>query len=322
VLVRKAVLAAVVVAAGVAVAVFVVRRADGKPCEDTNLYTIRPDGTHRREVPAPESTFEPVWVTPTRLSLERSDSLDFIQMDQNGRTVEPANAAEGASLLRFSQVGPHFDVGRISLEWNGSKGFTIRRNGSAVAEVAFHGGLGEDYGLPASPEYPENPLTRPRLSPDGRSVAFLDRTGGVKGNVAIYTMATTGGTPRRLTRGEWDVDPVWSPDASMIAFVRLRKPGTGGGAVYVMRSNGTSQRRVAPGTSVAWSPDGSKLVINGVTARGAFGDLSVVGLDGTLERRLTTTGTVSDAPSWAPAALIAYMQEDGDPSQDKCKAGD
>lgn len=64
-----------------------------------------------------------------------------------------------------------------------------------------------------------------RISPDGRSVAFLRVSG--KNKPQLYVAPVDGGEPRRLTDLPLGAGaPVWSPDSSRIAFV-ARVPETG-----------------------------------------------------------------------------------------------
>ena len=65
--------------------------------------------------------------------------------------------------------------------------------------------------------------SQPALSPDGDRVVYVLRTldAGEDRNVdQLWTVPTSGGTPRRLTTGNADTSPAWSPDGSRIAFVR------------------------------------------------------------------------------------------------------
>lgn len=62
-------------------------------------------------------------------------------------------------------------------------------------------------------------LGSPEFSPDGREIAFWLNNGS--GHSHIYTVATEGGEPRRLTSGASnEVWPTWSPDGGTVAFVR------------------------------------------------------------------------------------------------------
>ena len=62
---------------------------------------------------------------------------------------------------------------------------------------------------------------QPRLSPDGRTVAF---TGTYGGNADVYTVPVDGGEPRRLT---WHPGPDaatgWTPDGRRIVFTSTRQ---------------------------------------------------------------------------------------------------
>ena len=106
-------------------------------------------------------------------------------------------------------------------------------------------------------------VERPRISPDGRRIAFvsvapdaLER--GYKRNIWLHT--PDDGETRQLSRGEKDSQPAWSPDGKRLAFVSARgeKP-----QIYLLPTDGlggearqlTSLRHGAH--SPAWSPDGS-----------------------------------------------------------------
>jgi serine/threonine protein kinase/Tol biopolymer transport system component len=104
----------------------------------------------------------------------------------------------------------------------------------------------------------------PSLSPDGTRVAYA--SGDSQGNFDIYTANTAEQQSRtRLTSApEFDCCPAWSPDGETIAFIRLLKDG---GEIRTVPTRGGAEqflRRVHTwfGSSVAWSPDGTSLVVS------------------------------------------------------------
>ncbi len=103
--------------------------------------------------------------------------------------------------------------------------------------------------------------TGPRISPDGKTVAFVASVPDLeenRSNSDIWLVPVKGGEPRRLTASEGgDFSPCWSPDGTRIAFISTRGgsaqvwsiPVTGGEAVQVTDiSTGASDP--------VWSPDG------------------------------------------------------------------
>ncbi|HEV7886734.1 MAG TPA: S9 family peptidase, partial [Acidimicrobiales bacterium] len=107
----------------------------------------------------------------------------------------------------------------------------------------------------------------PRISPDGRTVAFTVTTVDLDANdyrSRVWLADTAGQTkPRPFTAGEGkDQRARWSPDGRSLAFISKREDETSG--LYVIPVEGGGEvRRVAQSKEefedVAWSPDGSRL---------------------------------------------------------------
>jgi dipeptidyl aminopeptidase/acylaminoacyl peptidase len=111
----------------------------------------------------------------------------------------------------------------------------------------------------------------PRLSPDGRRVAYvvnrIDREARAYRS-AIWVAALDGSAePRQFTSGERsDHSPRWSPDGHWLAFVSNRDgedEKKAHGELYVMAADGGEPRRLTDSKesvdSVEWAPDSSRL---------------------------------------------------------------
>jgi dipeptidyl aminopeptidase/acylaminoacyl peptidase len=111
----------------------------------------------------------------------------------------------------------------------------------------------------------------PRLSPDGRRVAYVVSRTDEEGNAyrtAIWVAALDGSEePRQFTSGERnDGSPRWSPDGRWLAFVSNREGDDekkAKGQLYVLPADGGEPRKLTYGKesveSLTWSPDSSRI---------------------------------------------------------------
>jgi|1186.fasta_scaffold41339_1 Tol biopolymer transport system component len=145
----------------------------------------------------------------------------------------------------------------------------------------------------------------PRLSPDGRRIAFVRARTPAPGypqNRGIYVARTDGTHLRRLTTGHglarMDQSPTWSPDGRRIAF--LRWTSGQGTALWVMNSDGTGQRRLATGLggeTIDWSSRNEIAYTDSLTFA-----IYVIRPDGSGQRPLSPPlgGALAEEPAWSP----------------------
>ncbi|HSO75192.1 MAG TPA: S9 family peptidase, partial [Blastocatellia bacterium] len=104
----------------------------------------------------------------------------------------------------------------------------------------------------------------PRISPDGKHVAFVVTQADMKTNFRnpdVWLVAADGGEPKQLTRSpKRDDQPRWSSDSRRLAFISDRD---GKPQVYVLSIDGGEAWKVTDVqtsvTSFEWSPDGKRI---------------------------------------------------------------
>ena len=93
-------------------------------------------------------------------------------------------------------------------------------------------------------------VSDPRISPDGRRVAFVVTTLSEEKDEYlsnIWLVDTEGGTPRRFTAGPGrDTAPRWSPDGSRLAFISERDRGKKGQLLVIPADGGEAHRADRP----------------------------------------------------------------------------
>ena len=110
-------------------------------------------------------------------------------------------------------------------------------------------------------------VRKPRWSPDGQQIAFLDAKG--VGKVQLCVVAVASGKVKRLTEPGGFEGVAWSPDGKSLAFLRLKTEKNAShypemeGDLYVISAAGGSLKRITytPEYEIGpvWTPDGKRL---------------------------------------------------------------
>ena len=237
------------------------------------LYTSAPQdqlGAYTdvaRIVVQPISSGEPTTVVqgvdarylPTGHLLYRSGTtMMAVRFDPERLAIDgsPVAVAQAAAASGPVPLATHLDVSSsgtmVYVEGSGSAG-------QDLALLDRHGQITRRFGLP------DGVYATPRVSPDGRYVAYADR--GSDPSIWIVNLDGTS-RPRRLTFSGRNRFPVWSADGQYLAFQSDRG---GDQAIYWQRADGTGEAErlttAPPGVThapEAFSPDGEHLLLRNV----------------------------------------------------------
>jgi Tol biopolymer transport system component len=253
-----------------------------------NLYSMRPDGTHRRLI--------------TRFG----NGPYYPSVDPAGRRVAFSASKGGLS-----------DIFTISLKGNNRRQITDTPDASTMP--AFSGPLGKRIAWAERTALRSNiwvalrdgshhlQLTDarrrvdnldPAFSPDGDQIAF-DRARGEQG-AEIFIMRSDGSDKRRrLTDsppGFESFTPCFSPGGGRIVFSRAPTSG-GGGDIFIMRKDGSRVRQLTDGAGEdAWpcfSPNGRRIAFTRQPFAGES-EIMVMRRDGSHVHQVTHTPKIDD----------------------------
>lgn len=268
------------------------------------IQLIDPAGGPASELPGTEEMSDPAW-SPDGKSLaltgwsEESFAVYTMKADGSDRRLmldnawSPAWSPDGKRLVvvRDGCLAPYACASEDEVV---NLLVTVRLDGTDERELVL--GNGTTPGAVSGPEW----------SPDGKSIAFVDRASRIK-LVDAYGEA---GTVRQLATDALSV--AWSPDGSKLAFDRYIETDEGSRQVVVVVDLATRKETILRGRqtgaqSPAWSPDGKQLAFlsskSGPVGFGQCGGhvethLWVMAPDGTNAHRLVERAYYG-TPTWA-----------------------
>jgi Tol biopolymer transport system component len=232
------------------------------PTYDTEIFTIRPDGTGLVQLTHNKLyDYDPAWSPngnkiayshgsgdATDIYVMRADGTQkMLLTDSRGTNWNPTWSANGARIAFQSNR----DVTNTTPV--NTNIYSVRNDGTGEKQLTKN---------TASDLMPD-------WSPDGTKIAFYTTRYSTNDNSSsdIAVMNADGSNPRRLTSTPgYDYDPAWSPNGGRIAFSNAAD-------IYKIRADGTGLKNVTATQNPddfsydpAWSSDGTKIAFGGARA--------------------------------------------------------
>ena len=156
--------------------------------------------------------------------------------------------------------GPNVQLAAFSVAGNGS---LVYVSGPSATSTTFEIAFVDRQGAVERLKIPPGPYEYPRMSPDGKRLAF-GTDDGKNVNVWVYELTGTN-APRQLTLEGRNRFPLWSADSNRVAFQSDRQGDPG---IYWQPVDGGTAERLTtsdPRTvhvPESWSPDGEHLLFD------------------------------------------------------------
>jgi WD40-like Beta Propeller Repeat len=247
------------------------------PIYDPSIYSINPDGTGEAQLTTVSGAADvrPAWSPDgQRIVFNRySPGADIVVMNANGSGQTSLGSGYDPSWSPDGQKIVFVAIGECGAGTGGV--WTMNPDGSGRSFVACG---------PAGPG--EDGEGDPAWQPGGGLIAFTADLA----EFDIFTVQPNGSNRTNITTSPNDIDrdANWFPNGTKIAWGRDQFSGE---AIWTMNADGTGKAQLIPsGSDPAWSPDGQKIVVDGLTIYNA---------DGTGGTALTS----GVEPDWQPLFL-------------------
>ncbi|MFL6174494.1 MAG: TolB family protein [Marmoricola sp.] len=297
------------------------------------LFTSRPDGSAERQITHPDAGViddEPDWAPDgSRIVFSRAvvagtseaHGLFTVAPDGTGLTALSANVpGDGEKFLpgwdvtpAFSPDGQHvaFTYLHGTVATGGTHGIPEGSDQIQYSDIAVMDVDGSHRRLVTRwPTY-EGDSGGVAWSPDGSQLVygrFNSAVGKPAGCLSLYLVlsSASGQNGRRLTPCSLGAGgtPDWS-SSGLIVFRAVRDEESGIGNFFTISSKGGEPHQVTRlqetviSHQVSFSPDGKRIVF-AKAVDGRANDLFTIALDGSDERRVTSSDRSDSSPAWGP----------------------
>jgi serine/threonine protein kinase/Tol biopolymer transport system component len=211
------------------------------------IEAIMPDSGKRTLVL--ENAQEPFALSSGHLVFQRDGDLFFAPFDAKRLTITGSALPLGEQIRHDSPL--NLFIPQMAISGNGTLAYLPALDTTDELGLVARDGTFQPLALPPGI------FDRPRVSPDGRSIAYFTR----RGFYYVYDVQR-GSTVKRTQEGR-DLGVAWHPDGRSLAINSVRKNGARG--IFLSKPDGSEQLLVPRAAGVSflrnfsWSPDGSRL---------------------------------------------------------------
>lgn len=261
---------------------------------ETDVYTIRPDGSSRAQLTETSRTDGIVAWSPDGSKIAfvstRDGNGEVYVIDWDGANeVRLTDHPAPDTQPRWSPDGTRLVF--VSARTGNLELFVMDADGGDLAQLTHHAAAD----------------TWPEFSPSGDGIAFTSDRSGAS---AIYTIDAEGGNLQKLTADALEAgQPDWSPHGGSIVFVNNLCSKCPAGRplsdIHTMNLSGGEIRKVTHSfgnnLNPSWSPDGDKIAFWHAPASPATNntDIYSINVNGSALTNITRTPTLREyVPDW------------------------
>ena len=252
------------------------------------------------------------YLSTGHLAFTRGDAVLVAPIDVK-RLVLAGPAAALSDDVRRDGANSEGSIPQLAVSSNGTLAYVPRADATArVMGRVGRAGAFTPFGLAAGPN------RRPRVSPDGRRVAFLSPQPGRSAfETAVHVHDLVRGTVTRLTEAGSELHAVWRPDGRAVAVYAKRPEASG---IYLKDLDGREhlvlrdEKGAAP-VPESFSLDGAVLAYT--RSQGAQNSIWLLTLGEKPVARPLTTATASEySPKFSPdGRWLAYVVDQQERSE-------